>query len=180
MFIDVFVVVIGKGVVMCKLCFFDVLCVGFIFGVIEVIILVIGWLFGCVVFQYVEVFDYWIVFGLFGVLGVYMIINGICLDGDDGQDDLDRYYGFWWLVLIGLVMSIDVMVVGIGLVFLDVNIGVMVLVIGLCIFSMVIVGIMFGCVLGNMVGKCVEIIGGLILIIIGVIILYEYFSGVMV
>lgn len=49
MFIDVFVVVIGKGVVMCKLVFCDVLCVGIIFGVIEVIMFIIGWLFGCVV-----------------------------------------------------------------------------------------------------------------------------------
>lgn len=46
MFIDVFVVVIGKGFSLDWLCLLEVLCIGIIFGVIEVIIFLVGWLFG--------------------------------------------------------------------------------------------------------------------------------------
>lgn len=46
MFMDVFVVFIGKGVSLYKFCFREVICIGFIFGVIEVIILLIGWCIG--------------------------------------------------------------------------------------------------------------------------------------
>ncbi|QIO90028.1 membrane protein [Stenotrophomonas rhizophila] len=176
---DAFAAAIGKGAAMRKPRLPDALRAGLIFGVIEAITPVIGWLLGRAALQYVEAFDHWIAFGLLGALGVHMIINGIRPDSDDGQDDPDRHHGFWRLALTGLATSIDAMAVGIGLAFLDVNIGVMALVIGLCTFSMVTVGIMLGRVLGNMVGKRAEIIGGLILIIIGATILYEHLSGAM-
>ncbi|MFN4162340.1 MAG: manganese efflux pump, partial [Stenotrophomonas sp.] len=50
---------------------------------------------------------------------------------------------------------------------------------GLCTLTMVTAGIMLGRVLGNMVGKRAEIVGGVILIIIGATILYEHLSGAM-
>jgi putative Mn2+ efflux pump MntP len=174
---DAFAAAIGKGAAMRKPRLPDALRAGLIFGVIEAITPVIGWLLGRAALQYVEAFDHWIAFGLLGALGVHMIINGIRPDSDDEQDDPDRHHGFWRLALTGFATSIDAMAVGIGLAFLDVNIGVMALVIGLCTFSMVTAGIMLGRVLGNMVGKRAEIIGGVILIIIGATILYEHLSG---
>ena len=140
---------------------------------------VIGWLLGRAALQYVEAFDHWIAFGLLGALGVHMIING--LRPDDGADDEDtsKHHGFWRLAVTGFATSIDAMAVGIGLAFLDVHIGVMALIIGLCTLTMVTMGIMLGRVLGGMVGKRAEIIGGLILIIIGSTILYEHLSGAM-
>jgi putative Mn2+ efflux pump MntP len=47
-------------------------------------------------------------------------------------------------------------------------------VIGLCTFSMVTLGVMLGRVLGEMVGKRAEMIGGVILIGVGAVILYEH------
>ncbi|WP_422506439.1 manganese efflux pump MntP [Stenotrophomonas sp. GZD-301] len=174
---DAFAAAVGKGAAMRTPRLPDALRAGLIFGVIEAITPVIGWLLGRAALQYVEAFDHWIAFGLLGALGVHMIINGIRPDSDDEQDDPDRHHGFWRLALTGFATSIDAMAVGIGLAFLDVNIGVMALVIGLCTFSMVTAGIMLGRVLGNMVGKRAEIIGGVILIIIGATILYEHLSG---
>lgn len=174
---DAFAAAVGKGAAMRTPRLPDALRAGLIFGVIEAITPVIGWLLGRAALQYVEAFDHWIAFGLLGALGVHMIINGIRPDSDEGQDDPDRHHGFWRLALTGFATSIDAMAVGIGLAFLDVNIGVMALVIGLCTFSMVTAGIMLGRVLGNMVGKRAEIIGGVILIIIGATILYEHLSG---
>jgi len=50
-------------------------------------------------------------------------------------------------------------------------------VIGLCTLVMVTTGIMLGRVLGALAGKRAEIIGGVILIAIGAVILYEHLSG---
>jgi len=178
---DAFAAAIGKGAAMRKPRFPDALRAGLIFGVIEAITPIIGWLLGRAALQYVEAFDHWIAFGLLGALGVHMIINGIRPDDGDEDEDEDtrKHHGFWRLAVTGFATSIDAMAVGIGLACLDVHIGVMALVIGLCTFTMVTAGVMLGRVLGNMVGKRAEIIGGIILIIIGATILYEHLSGAM-
>lgn len=174
---DAFAAAIGKGAAMRRPRFPDALRVGLIFGVIEGITPVLGWLLGRAALQYVEAFDHWIAFGLLGALGLHMIINGIGPDEAEGEDDPARHHGFWRLAVTGFATSIDAMAVGIGLAFLDVHIGVMALVIGLCTLTMVTAGVMLGRVLGTLVGKRAEIVGGVILILIGSTILYEHLSG---
>jgi manganese efflux pump family protein len=51
------------------------------------------------------------------------------------------------------------------------------IVIGLCTFTMVTIGIMLGRALGVVIGKRAEIAGGVILIVVGSVILYEHLSG---
>lgn len=174
---DAFAAAVGKGAAMGKPHFLDALRAGLIFGVIEAVTPIIGWLLGRAALQYVEAFDHWIAFGLLGALGVHMIINGVRPDDEAGEDDSSKHHGFWHLAITGFATSIDAMAVGVGLAFLDVNIGVMALVIGLCTLTMVTAGIMLGRVLGKLVGKRAEIVGGVILIIIGATILYEHLSG---
>ncbi|WP_421567667.1 manganese efflux pump MntP [Stenotrophomonas sp. PD6] len=174
---DAFAAAIGKGAAMRKPRFVDALRAGLIFGVIEAITPVIGWLMGRAASSYVEAFDHWIAFGLLGALGVHMIINGVRPDEEGDAEDADKHHGFWRLAVTGFATSIDAMAVGIGLAFLDVNIGVMALVIGLCTLAMVTAGIMLGRVIGGMVGKRAEIVGGVILIIIGATILFEHLHG---
>ena len=66
---------------------------------------------------------------------------------------------------------------GVGLAFIDVNIGVIALVIGLTTLVMVTLGIMLGRILGSIAGKRAEIMGGFLLIAIGAVILYEHLSA---
>jgi putative Mn2+ efflux pump MntP len=73
--------------------------------------------------------------------------------------------------------SIDALAVGVGLAFVDIPIAVVAVVIGLCTFSMVTLGIMLGRVLGGMVGRHAEVIGGIILIGVGAAILHEHLSA---
>lgn len=174
---DAFAAAIGKGAAMRKPRFPDALRAGLIFGVIEGLTPVIGWLLGRVASSYVQAFDHWIAFVLLGALGVHMIINGVRHDPDADSDDPDKHHGFWHLAVTGFATSIDALAVGVGLAFLDVHIGVMATVIGLCTLVMVTTGIMLGRVLGDMIGKRAEIAGGVILIIVGSAILYEHLSG---
>lgn len=69
------------------------------------------------------------------------------------------------------------MAVGVGLAFINVNIAWTALAIGLATLTMVTLGVMVGRVLGAVVGKRAEIVGGVLLIGIGFFILYEHLNG---
>jgi len=66
----------------------------------------------------------------------------------------------------------------VGLAFIDVNILEAALLIGLATTTMVTIGVMVGRVLGHLIGKRAEIIGGVVLIGVGAAILYEHLSRV--
>jgi len=178
---DAFAAAVGKGAAMRRPRLSDALRAGLIFGAIEAITPLLGWLLGRAASRYVEAFDHWIAFALLGALGVHMIVAGLRpeAEADAGQpaDDGRRHHRFWTLAATGLATSIDAAAVGVSLAFLDVHIGVVALVIGLCTLTMVTLGIMLGRVLGTLVGKRAEIVGGVILIIIGASILYEHLHG---
>lgn len=177
---DAFAAAVGKGAAMRKPRLPDALRAGLIFGVIEAITPLIGWLLGRAASQYVEAFDHWIAFGLLGALGVHMIVAGLKTDDEEdaGSEESGKTrHGFWTLAATGFATSIDAMAIGVGLAFLDVHIGVVALVIGLCTLTMVTLGIMLGRVLGTLAGKRAEIIGGVILIVIGSSILYQHLTG---
>ena len=70
------------------------------------------------------------------------------------------------------------MAVGVGLAFLGVSIVTVALAIGFATFAMVTLGVMVGRVLGNIAGRWAEAIGGVLLIGIGSIILYEHLVAI--
>ncbi|APP86796.1 manganese efflux pump MntP family protein [Xanthomonas hortorum] len=178
---DAFAAAIGKGAAMRKPQWRDALRAGLIFGCIEAITPVIGWLLGRAASSYVSAYDHWIAFVLLGALGTHMIVAGLRQEPDDDADeassDTPKRHGLLALATTGFATSIDAMAVGVSLAFLDVHIGVVAVVVGLCTFSMVTAGVMLGRVLGNLIGKRAEILGGLILVIVGSVILYEHLSG---
>jgi putative Mn2+ efflux pump MntP len=69
------------------------------------------------------------------------------------------------------------MAVGVGLAFLNVNILPVAAAIGFATFAMVSIGVMVGRVLGNVVGRWAEGLGGILLVGIGSAILYEHLTA---
>ena len=173
---DAFAAAIGKGAAMQRPRLPQALRVGVIFGVIEGITPLVGWALGLAAAPYVTAWDHWIAFTLLGALGIRMILAGLGRVSDE-PSERPRPHGFWSLAVTGLATSIDALAVGVGLAFLDVNILLVATVIGLCTLLMVTTGVMLGRVLGAVAGKRAEMIGGLILIVIGSVILFEHLSG---
>lgn len=173
---DAFAAAIGKGAQLQKPRLRDALRAGAIFGCIEALTPAIGWLLGRAASRYVETFDHWIAFFLLLALGVHMIVAGLRSDGTPEPADSQRH-GFWTLAMTGLATSIDAMAVGVGLAFIDVNIVVVAVAIGLCTLVMVTLGIMVGRLIGTLVGSRAEVLGGVILVLIGSVILYEHLEG---
>ena len=172
---DAFAAALGKGAALHRPQWREALRTGAIFGSIEAVTPIIGWLLGVGAARYVTAWDHWIAFILLGVLGLRMIHAGL---GDPEQQLVSKptRHAFWVLAATGFATSIDAMAVGVGLAFLDVNILPIAAAIGSTTFLMVTAGVMLGRVLGAVAGKRAEIGGGLLLIGIGTAILVEHLS----
>ena len=129
---------------------------GLIFGVVEAITPIIGWLIGQAASQFVKDWDHWIAFGLLLILGLHMIYNG--LKAPEEEEEKTRQHGFFLLA------------------FINVNILVAAAAIGLATMIMVTIGTLLGRVLGTLAGRRAEIFGGFVLMLVGATILYEHLA----
>lgn len=172
---DAFAAAIGKGSSLHKPRFTEALRTGLIFGAIEAVTPLIGWTMGQVANQYVQNWDHWIAFTLLLLLGLHMIYNG--LKHDDEEEEKANSHSFVVLAITAFATSIDALAVGVGLAFVDVNILVAASAIGIATMIMVTMGVMLGRVLGTVVGKRAEIVGGIVLMLVGATILYEHLSA---
>lgn len=172
---DAFAVAVGKGAAMQKPNLRQALRIGLIFGVIETLTPLIGWAIGNAASQYVEAWDHWIAFGMLVVLGLRMIWESF--GKDDKDEGAEQVQSFALLVITGIATSIDAMAVGASLAFINANIYVIAAAIGFSTFIMVTTGIMIGRAVGTVIGKRAELLGGVVLILIGSTILYEHLSA---
>jgi len=173
---DAFAAAIGKGSSLHNPRLSEALRTGLIFGVIEGITPIVGWGIGQAASRFVENWDHWIAFVLLLLLGLHMIYNG--LRHEDAEEEKPDQHSFFILAITAFATSIDALAVGVGLAFVNVNIVVAALAIGAATTVMVTIGVMLGRVLGNVVGKRAEIVGGIVLMLVGATILYEHLSAV--
>lgn len=169
---DAFAAAIGKGATLHKPRLREALRTGLIFGVIEGITPVVGWAIGLTAARYVAEWDHWIAFTLLLVLGGRMMLAGL-RPAEEGEQKPTRHT-FGVLAVTAFATSIDALAVGVGLAFVDVNIASAAVTIGLATMLMVTVGVMLGRVLGKAIGQRAEIIGGVVLVLVGATILYQH------
>lgn len=174
---DAFAAAVSKGASLTRPKFSEAIRTGAIFGFIEALTPLIGWGLGSVAAPYVEAWDHWIAFGMLLVLGLHMAYNGL-KGGDEDEDAPARTrHSFWLLAATGFATSIDAMAVGVSLAFINNNIFVTAAAIGMATLVMVTLGVMVGRVLGAIAGKRAEVLGGVALVCIGSLILYEHLTG---
>lgn len=145
-----------------------------IFGIVETITPLIGWLAGSMAQKFIAEYDHWLAFGLLLALGLKMIWGALHDDDDEAAAaDKNRTDTTLLLTVItAIATSIDSMVVGVGLAFLDANIWLTALAIGTTI--MAAIGLRLGRLLGQKIGSRAEMAGGVVLIGIGTFILLEH------
>ncbi|WP_315127437.1 manganese efflux pump MntP [Comamonas antarctica] len=174
---DAFAAAVGKGSALIKPRWSEALRTGAIFGVIEALTPIVGWALGYAASDYVKAWDHWIAFTLLMVLGGRMLLGALKASDEEEMSKPARH-GFWLLVATGFATSIDAMAVGVGLAFLDVSIATVAITIGLATFLMVTLGVMVGRLLGHIAGRWAEALGGVLLMGIGAVILYEHLSAI--
>ncbi len=173
---DAFAAAVGKGSALQKPRWREALRTGAIFGCIEALTPIAGWALGLTAAGYVAAWDHWIAFVLLSGLGLSMFLAGLNASGGMEETGKPERHSFWLLAVTGFATSIDAMVVGAGLAFLNVSILPIVVAVGLTTFAAVTAGVMVGRILGAVTGKRAEIGGGLLLMGIGVAILIEHLS----
>ncbi len=148
----------------------------FFFGGFQFGMPVLGWFAGENVVRLMKDYDHWIAFGLLAVIGGKMIFEFFAMSEEEKAGRPDQTRGARLLVL-SLATSIDALAVGLSLGVIKTGILYPAAVIGIVSFAMTIVGVKLGPVMGRLVGRWAELVGGLILLGIGVRILVEHLGG---
>lgn len=134
------------------------------FGIFQSGMTALGWLVGGTLVTYVAAFDHWLAFALLVYVGVDLIRAG--MGKKEQAFDQDPSTGKI-LVLLSFATSIDAFAIGLSIAFMEVPVLLSVLMIGLVACLLSLVGLFAGIRLGEAFGRRMEIIGGIILVLIG-------------
>jgi manganese efflux pump family protein len=169
---DCFAVAVSASIANKKLSAWLGLRIALFFGVFQAAMTLIGWWAGSYIFELISGFDHWIAFGLLAFVGGKMIWETFHeKDGEESKGDIMR---LWYLATLAVATSLDALAVGLSFAFLQVNLAMASATIGIVAFIITLVGFYLGKKLGALIGKRAELIGGIILIIIGLRILFEH------
>ena len=176
MSVDAFAAALARGAGSLHYTWRQTVKTALIFGIVETITPLIGWLVGSMTQKFIAAYDHWLAFGLLLALGLKMIWGALHDDDDEAAAaDGNRTDATLLLTVItAIATSIDSMVVGVGLAFLDANIWLTALAIGTSTTIMAAIGLRLGRLLGQKIGSRAEMAGGVVLIGIGTFILLEH------
>lgn len=176
MSVDAFAAALARGAGSLHYTWRQTIKTALIFGIVETITPLIGWLVGSMTQKFIAEYDHWLAFGLLLALGLKMIWGALHDDDDEAAAaDKNRTDTTLLLTVItAIATSIDSMVVGVGLAFLDANIWLTALAIGTSTTIMAAIGLRLGRLLGQKIGSRAEMAGGVVLIGIGTFILLEH------
>ncbi len=149
----------------------NALKIGLLFGLFQAFMPILGYFSGTIFRKAIITFNYWIAFIILIIIGIRMIYESV--KKDEGIKKKPDYNNIKMLLMLAFATSIDAFAVGITFAFLNVNLIYIIIVIGIITFIMSIIGFIIGDRIGKYAGKFAEIIGGIVLIIIGIKIFVE-------
>lgn len=169
---DAFAVAIGIGLNAQEVGLRKTLRLAWHFGLFQALMPIVGWLAGLSVERWISGIDHWVAFGLLAAIGGHMIYEALHGD-EEAKASRDPTRGAS-LVVLSVATSIDALAVGLSLALLGVEIWWPAVVIGVVAFAFTALGLHLGRRFGSLLGRRMEIVGGLILIGIGVKILADH------
>lgn len=167
---DAFAVSVCKGLAMPKCTFKKATIVGLWFGGFQALMPAIGYILGAQFQEAIASIDHWIAFVLLALIGGNMIHEAL----DNDEEEADASLDVKTMFLLAVATSIDALAIGITFAFLKVNIIPAVCFIGIVTFIISFTGVKIGNVFGARYKNKAEIVGGIILILLGLKILLEH------
>lgn len=171
---DAFAVSIAVGLTLRQVSFRQTFRLAYHFGLFQALMPIAGWLAGRSIERWIAPVDHWVAFGLLAAIGGRMI--HAALTGDAGERAAKDPTKGASLVVLSVATSIDALAVGLSLAVLGVDIWYPALVIGLVALAFTAVGLHLGKRFSALLGRRMEIVGGVILIAIGVRVLVEHLT----
>ena len=178
---DAFAVSITKGMTIKNLKKSTGLKIALAFGLFQGAMPLIGWVLGISFESYIKSIDHWIAFILLGFIGFNMI-KGFFEERKENNksetevsvtsdiDDLSNKE----IIMLAIATSIDALAVGVSFAFLRVSIIPAALIICIITFIVCAIGVFVGNKVGDIFKGYAELVGGIILILIGFNILNEH------
>ena len=167
---DAFAVSVCKGLAMPKCTFKKAAIVGLWVGGFQALMPAIGYVLGAQFQETIASIDHWIAFVLLALIGGNMIHEAL----DNDEEEADASLDVKTMFLLAVATSIDALAIGITFAFLKVNIIPAVCFIGIVTFIISFAGVKIGNVFGARYKNKAEIVGGVILILLGLKILLEH------
>ncbi|MFY9637427.1 MAG: manganese efflux pump MntP family protein [Methanobacterium sp.] len=164
---DAFFVSLTKGMVD-KTTVKHALIIAIFFGGFQALMTIGGWILGIPFKSIVSAYAPWIAFILISVVGIKMIYESFSVEEDNNND-----FSLKEITILAIATSIDAFVVGISLALLNTPVIEPAIIIGIVAFILSFIGVYIGKRIGYLFGKQIEIIGGVILILIGISILIQ-------
>ncbi len=182
---DCFTVSIVFGVLLRKIEWRTILAVAFLFGLFQAMMPLAGWLATNSFSSLIEDYDHWIAFGLLAFLGGRMIKESFSDDEEEAEAEAKHINPrkLKTQLVFAVATSIDALAVGISFTCLGFNtissLSLPLLIIGFVSLAFSIVGSLLGIRFGKGVEKRLkpELLGGIVLIIIGIRVLCEHLFG---
>ena len=171
---DAFAVSICKGLAMREKVLKKGIIVGLWFGGFQALMPTIGFFLGTQFKDQITSIDHWIAFILLVCIGGKMVVEAVRDRDHEVVGKKDQPLDHKEMFLLAVATSIDALAVGITFALLDTPIIEAIVIIGCTTFVLSIVGVIVGNFFGTRYKKKAEIIGGIILILIGLKILLEH------
>ena len=178
---DAYAVSITKGMTIKNLKKSTALKMALAFGVFQGAMPLLGWALGISFESYIKSIDHWIAFILLGFIGFNMIkgffddrkeenASELEFSATTDVDDLSNKE----IIMLAVATSIDALAVGISFAFLNVSIVPAASIICIITFLVCVVGVFVGNKVGDIFNGYAELVGGIILILIGFNIFNEH------
>ena len=176
---DAFAVSVSSGIVLCHTCWRQTVRISGSFGFFQGLMPLIGYTIARTFADKISAFDHWVAFGLLAFIGGKMLWE-VFRGGE--AEHADSSLSPAVMAPMAVATSIDALAVGASLAVMP-RTGLLIhswgyliccLVIAVVTFVICFAGVKIGCRTGNFFGRKAEVIGGIVLILIGVKILLEH------
>ena len=164
---DAFAVSVCKGLAMKKMSWKKAIIIGLYFGIFQAVMPVIGYFLGTTFERFITNVDHWVAFILLVGIGINMVKEAFDKESENRNDNVDVKT----MLVLSIATSIDALAIGITFACLKIHIVMPVITIGLITFIISIIGVKIGNRFGDKYEKKAEIMGGVILILLGIKIL---------
>jgi putative Mn2+ efflux pump MntP len=172
---DAFAVAIATGVALKQVSVRQTFRLSWHFGLFQALMPIIGWGLGSSIQGYVENYAHWVAFVLLGLVGGNMLKEAIVADEEENElAQKDSTKGMT-LVILSVATSIDALAVGLSMSMVKVSIAYPAIIIGIVAGLFTIAGLQLGKRVARLtwLSTWAEILGGLVLWLIGLNILRE-------
>lgn len=167
---DAFAVSICKGLSISNLNMKKACRIASFFGIFQAIMPIIGFYISSILESKLNRFSHLIAFLILLYIGLHMI-----KESKDNHNELNEMIDFKTMIMLAIATSIDALAVGVTFSVLHVSIITASIVIGTITFIITLAGAKIGSFFGKEFGGKAQILGGIILIIIGIKILTCFF-----